>query len=207
MSSLLPAKKPLSLNSCKQSIIPMLDRVIKVLTSLKLTVACLGLGVILIFIGTLAQVDEGLYQAQARYFRSWLVLRPLNWPIVFPGGYLLGSVLLANLFAAHAKRSELTRKKAGLFMIHIGIILLLLGQLLTDMLSRESAMWLVEGQSKNYSESFHENELAVVDTSDPESDSVVSIPEAMLARRKEIPVTQTPFTLRVKNYWVNSVLS
>ena len=185
----------------------MLDRLVKFFTSLRLTVACLGFAVVLVFIGTLAQVDEGLYQAQARYFKSWWILRPLNWPIIFPGGYLLGTVLLVNLLAAHAKRFQLTRKKTGIFMIHAGIILLLLGQLLTDVLSRESAMRLTEGESRNYSEDFQRNELALVDTSDPQTDSVISVPERLLATRKEFPVPQTPFTVRVKNYWPNSMLS
>ena len=185
----------------------MLAKAIKLFTSMRLTVVCLGLGVLLVFIGTLAQVDEGLYQAQSRYFRSWLITRPLNLPIIFPGGYLLGLVLMVNLVAAHAKRFQLTRKKTGLFMIHIGIVLLLLGQLLTDMLSRESAMRLTEGQSKNYSESFQANELALVDSSDPQNDTVISIPDALLAEKKEVRVPQTSFTLRVKNYWPNAMLS
>src|ERR1043166_1037301 len=100
----------------------MLDRILKIFTSMRLTVVCLGLGVVLVFIGTLAQVDEGLYQAQARYFKSWIISRPLDLPIIFPGGYLLGLVLMVNLLAAHAKRFQLSRKKIGLFMIHIGIV-------------------------------------------------------------------------------------
>src|SRR5205814_568782 len=103
-----------------------------------------------------AQVDEGLYQAQTRYFKSFLIYwsphgSHLKIP-VFPGGYLLGTVLLANLIAAHISRFKLTRKKAGILMIHSGVILLLLGQLLTDMLSTESAMRLAEGESKNFSQ-------------------------------------------------------
>src|SRR5438045_3575588 len=129
-----------SSNSSKPFIILMLVKVLKVFTSLRLTVVCLALATILVFIGTLAQVDEGLYQAQARYFKSWWIARPLNWPIGYPGGYLLGTVLLLNLLSAHAARFKLTRKKAGLFMIHGGIILMLMGQLLTDVLSRESAL-------------------------------------------------------------------
>jgi len=71
--------------------------------------------VVLVFVGTLAQVDEGLYQAQARYFKSWLVVRPLNLPIIFPGGYLLGVILMVNLLAAHAARFQLTRRRPGCF--------------------------------------------------------------------------------------------
>ena len=45
----------------------------KILTSLRLTVLLLGFGIILVWVGTVAQADEGLYQAQARYFKHWFV--------------------------------------------------------------------------------------------------------------------------------------
>src|SRR5262245_60499101 len=134
----------------------MLDRFFKLLTSLKLTVVLLGFAIILVFIGTLAQVDEGLYPAQTRYFKSFLIFwspKGANWSIpVFPGGYLIGTVLLANLLAAHVTRFKFTSKKIGILTIHAGIILLLIGQLLTDVLSSESAMQIAEGESKNYSQ-------------------------------------------------------
>src|SRR5262245_38044449 len=139
----------------------MVDRIIKFFTSLKLTVVLLLFGVLLVFVGTLAQVNEGLYQAQARYFKSWFILVVTlggkNIPIPLPGGYLLGTLLLLNLLAAHLKRFQLTWKKAGIHLIHGGLILLLLGQLLTDALSTESALRFEEGESKNYSEDFRAN--------------------------------------------------
>ena len=45
------------------------------LTSLKLAVVLLGLSALLVFLGTLAQVHEGLYLAQERWFKSWWILR------------------------------------------------------------------------------------------------------------------------------------
>ena len=79
----------------------MVERIVKLFNSLKLTVVLLSVGLLLVFIGTLAQVHEGLYQAQARYFKSWLVSSPTIFgkvvPIILPGGYLLGTLLLINL--------------------------------------------------------------------------------------------------------------
>ena len=174
----------------------MLERLFKILSSLKLTVVCLGIAIVLVFIGTLAQVDEGLYQAQTRYFRSFLIYWSppgAHWKIpVFPGGYLLGTVLLANLLAAHLSRFKLTRKKLGIHLIHGGLILLLLGQLLTDALSTESAMRLAEGEARNYSQDFRENELVLVDTTDPEHDRVTSIPETLVAKKQEIAPANLP---------------
>src|SRR5690348_3108354 len=98
--------------------------ILKFFSSLRLTVVCLSLALGLVFIGTLAQVDEGLYAAQNRWFRSLIVtnahIGSFKLPI-FPGGYLLGGVLLINLLAAHATRFKFSKKKIGIFIIHAGI--------------------------------------------------------------------------------------
>ena len=62
-----------------------------------------GVGVVLVFLGTLAQVDLGLYKAQNEFFRSFFIYWGPggSWRIpVFPGGYLVGGVLLLNLVAS-----------------------------------------------------------------------------------------------------------
>ena len=51
----------------------MFNRVFKFFSSLRLTVTLLAFGILLVFVGTVAQADEGLYQAQARYFKHWFV--------------------------------------------------------------------------------------------------------------------------------------
>lgn len=185
----------------------MVDRIFKFFSSLRLTVTLLCFALILVFVGTLAQVHEGLFQAQTRYFKSWFIWQPTigdhSWPIALPGGYLIGTLLLINLFAAHIKRFQFTTKKLGIQLIHGGLILLLLGQLLTDMLSRESSMRLFEGSSSNYSEDFRKNELVMTDTSDPKSDLVVSIPEYYLTTKDEIRDGALPVTLKVRDYWPN----
>ena len=42
--------------------------------SLRLTVVCLIAAMVLVFVGTLAQVDQGLYDAQKKYFRSYFLV-------------------------------------------------------------------------------------------------------------------------------------
>src|SRR5258708_37317882 len=100
----------------------VINRIINFFTSLRLTVALLCLGLLLVFFGTLAQVDLGLYKAQNEFFRSFFVYwgpKTANWKIpVFPGGYFIGGILLINLIAAHIKRFSLSKKKIGIFMIH-----------------------------------------------------------------------------------------
>jgi hypothetical protein len=189
----------------------MLDKFIDFWSSLRLTVVCLVLGLILVFAGTIAQVELGLYKAQNDYFRSFFVFwspqgSGLKIP-VFPGGYLVGGVLLINLISAHVKRFVVKRDKAGIWLVHVGLILLLVGQLATDVLSRESAMQLFEGETKNYSEDFRGNELVIIDQTRPDYDEVHAIPEHVLEKNREVKDPQLPFSVRVKKRWANASLA
>lgn len=182
---------------------------IKFLTSLRLTVVCLIFAILLVFFGTLAQVNEGLYQAQARWFRSffiWWGPSGASWKLpVFPGGYLVGGVLLINLIAAHINRFQIGWKKLGIHVTHGGIILLLVGQLATDLLSHETQMRFLEGETRTYSESALRNELVfATDASRPGEEEVVSIPESLLKTQKEIRHEKLPFVVRVNQYHPNA---
>ena len=187
-----------------------MNRLVQILFSVRLTVTLLALAMVLVFVGTLAQVEQGLYQAQARYFKSFFVYWAPGggqWRIpVFPGGYLVGTLMILNLIAVGSRRLWPVRGKFGLLLVHAGLILLLLGQLITDMLSVESAMRLSEGETKSYSEDFHASELVVVDTTDPASDQVVSLPERLVRRGGEVAVPTTPFTLVISEAWVHADL-
>src|SRR5437588_9228192 len=175
----------------------MLRKLIDLLTSLKLTIACLAAAMVLIFAGTIAQVHLGIYEAQQRFFQSLFVWWPpegrgFRIPI-FPGGHLIGAVLLINLIAAHAKRFRLVWRKLGIHLTHAGLIIMLAGGLFTDLFAVESHMRLSTGDTKNYSEDPRRMELAVIDTSNPEYDQVTAIPEAVLRRGGTIKHNTLPF--------------
>jgi hypothetical protein len=189
----------------------MLNRFVSFFTSLRLTVVCLCLAILLVFVGTLKQVHLGLYTVQSEFFRSFLIFwtpSGTTWHIpVFPGGWLIGMVLLMNLLAAHIKRFKLERRKIGILLIHGGLILLLVGQFVTEIFQVESQMRLEVGQTKNYSEDSRKNELAVIDVTDAKSDHVVVIPESIVAKGGEIRTPQLPFALRVEKFFPNSVVT
>lgn len=206
----------------------------KPLASLRLTLALLFLSLILVFLGTMAQEPLGLYLAQDRFFQSAFVdyasmvaalkkslqmihvyLPPSTaadvtraaYIPVFPGGYLLGGFLLVNLLAAHFTRFHFTRKKAGIILVHAGIVLLLVGQLFTDVLSRESAMRLQEGETKSFSESDRRVELAVIDGSQPDLDRVVVVPDSLLQTGASLAPKELPFRLEIVRYYPNSIVT
>jgi hypothetical protein len=189
----------------------MLKALFKLFSSLKLTVTCLALGCILVFWGTLAQVHLGLFKAQNEFFRSFLIYwQPAGASFqipIFPGGYLIGTVLLINLMAAHLRYYQPGKRKIGIALIHLGVVLLLVGQMLTDFLARESALHLRIGETKNYSEADRAYELAVIDTTDKDSDKVVAIPCSVLVRRGTVGNSEMPFTVRARSFYANSELT
>ncbi|PYK63688.1 MAG: ResB protein required for cytochrome C biosynthesis [Verrucomicrobia bacterium] len=186
----------------------MFDRLFRFFTSLRLTVVLLAFGIVLVFVGTVAQADEGLYNAQARYFKHWFVRGITMFghriPIGLPGGYLIGTLLLINLVAAHIKRFQLTTKKIGIQLTHAGVILLLVGQLTTDLFSRETQIRFSEGQTRSYAESGMNYELAFITDADADTEEVVAIPARLLAKGAELKHEKLPFTVHVKYCWLNS---
>jgi ResB-like family len=188
----------------------MWHRFVDLLTSLKLTIICLGAAMVLIFAGTLAQVHVGIHEAQQRYFQSFFVWWPpdsrgLGIP-VFPGGHLIGAVLLVNLVAAHARRFRWAWRKLGIHLTHAGLIIMLAGGLFTDLFAVESHMRLGVGDTKNYSEHARRRELAVIDTTDNGSDQVTAIPDNILRQSRAIDHWSLPFRIVVRSFYQNSSL-
>jgi hypothetical protein len=189
---------------------PFLKSFLRFFTSLRLTVALLILSMIIVFIATLDQVNLGVWAVQTKYFRSLFVMARLpgtDFPVpVFPGGYLIGGLLLLNLAAAHTYRFRLTWSKSGLWLTHFGLILLLLGELFTGLWQQESLMRLDQGETKAYSESYLQTELAVIDTTDAKFDDIVAIPTAVLESTGVIQHPKLPFTIRPVLFYPNSNL-
>ena len=176
--------------------------------SLRLTVVLLLLSIILILVATLDQVNLGIWVVQAKYFNTFIVY----WPVgsvslaVFPGGYTLGGLLLVNLVAAHIYRFTFSWRKVGIWLAHTGLVLLLVGQLLTGLWQDEYQMRLDTGETKNYSESYRNVELAITDLTDPQFDDVVAIPEGALARKTSVQHPKLPFRVTVQTYLPNASL-
>lgn len=183
-------------------------------SSLRLTVYLLGFSVVLVFFGTLDQVNYGIYEAQRRYFQSLIAFwqYPAQWPggerigflvIPMPGGYLLGGMIFLNLIFAHFRYFKARISNLGIIMIHSGLMLLLVGQGITDIVQKDYSMWIDEGGSANYAESFHYNELAVVETGDPDKDTVYSVPEKLISNGSEFAFDGLPFKIEVLQHFEN----
>lgn len=122
-----------------------LYELLSALASLRLTVALFAFSIFLVFAGTLAQVDHGVWDVVNRsYFRVWFAwiefqaferliqmfakgaVLNLRGGFYFPGGLTLGSLLMLNLVAAHSVRFKIaasgTRLWTGLACIAAGAV-------------------------------------------------------------------------------------
>ena len=96
---------------------------LKALASLRITVICLLLLFILTFWGTIAQVENGLYASQERYFSSFFFLAMGFFP--FPGAQLVLWVLGINLICGLFNKKLYGWRQIGVIIVHYGLILFL----------------------------------------------------------------------------------
>lgn len=129
------------------------------LSSLKITVVCLLLLIILTFWGTVAQVEHGLYTSQLRYFNSFYFLALKFIP--FPGGQLVLWILFVNLVAAALTRMKFAWSRFGYILAHVGVLLFFVSAFVTLHFSQESQLTLREGQASNVSSAYGDWELAL----------------------------------------------
>lgn len=212
------AAQPVTLRS-------VLRKLFSPLASLRLTVTLLTLSMFLVFYGTMAQIESGIWTVVDEYFWSVWVWVPAqlsvkfaqiffglspsisvdsSWGFPLPGGFTIGWLLLINLIAAHATRFKFTWKRAGITMIHSGLILMILGEFITRQYAVEGSMQIEEGQSSNYVFDQRQAEFAVIDGSGVENDEVTVIPQSLLGTGKIIKDAALPFDVVVREFLVNS---
>ncbi len=199
--------------------------VLKPIASLQLTVTLFSMSLVLVFFGTLAQMNNGIWTVVDQYFWSkfvWieldLVLKflqvffwfPKTWTlpsyvaIPFPAGQLIGFAMLTNLIAAHLVRFRLTWKRSGVMIIHAGLILLFVGEAITRMKQVEQSMVIDEGQTVHFAENSRKYEFSFEDKSAKEHDTVVVVPEARVHIGERFSDPQLPVDLLILSYYKNS---
>lgn len=137
----IPAK-PLAGATTDWSPLDLVTSCMKGIASLKLTVALFAFGIVVIFIGTLAQTEADIWQVVRDYFHAWIMwvdvnllfpksffpkMPHLNFPLIpMPGGLTVGILMVLNLVAAHGWRFKVqaggVRLLAGLAVILAGLV-------------------------------------------------------------------------------------
>lgn len=113
---------------------------------------------ILLIAGTVAQKEMGLYAAQHMFFSSWIL-----WlgPLPLPGTYTTLSFISIALLLKFFAYSPWKRSQAGIIITHLGVLVLMVGGLLTALTQKEGFIALHEGQSTNLISDYHQRILKI----------------------------------------------
>ena len=203
------------------------SQILELLGSMKLAVVLLMLLAVLTWLGTLAQMDKGLFEVQREYFESWFLIAdlPLSFwgeplftlKIPLPGAYPVMGLLFVNLMVGGMLRMRWQMRNAGILIVHVGIALLLIAGFVKLEFSYAGHLALYEapegveqvGQRVHQSStfvSFHDHELALLEDA---GDSIIErlVPEAQLLAARDGTVTLRadglPFTVQV-HHWLDN---
>lgn len=179
----------------------IIPKILKQAASLKLTVICLLFLVVLVFWGTVYQADNGLYQAQQKFFYSWFFLAFGFIPI--PGTVLIIFTLTINLIASVFFRIGFRLSNIGNFITHTGLIILFLGGGLTFFFSVESSLGMMEGEINNKSYSRNLWELALWEQTDGK-DLTYAIDAKGLSPEKKISFDDIGIDISIIDNFSNS---
>ena len=182
---------------------------------LRITVTLFALAMVIVFWGTISQVDNGLWTVVQKYFRSFFVWVPLRVVLFnqieengvvlpFPGGWAIGLAMLINLLAAHAVRFKLAWNRGGVIIIHLGIIVIMVSEFITGTYAVEGQMLIQIGTSVNQVIHPGTAEFVVIHTKDAKTDEVISVPRKYLKPGAVIDDPRLPFVMQITQYMVNS---
>jgi len=175
--------------------------VVRLLIDLRVTVVCLALLFVLTFLGTMHQIDNGIYSAQKKYFESFFTLAAGFVPL--PGAQLVLWVLVVNLAAATIYRFVYKVRRIGILIIHGGLFALFFGMFFTQYFAQESFLSLLEGEGGNVTTDYFDWEVAMWDPAG-EARRVAAVDAGALAAGNAVSISRYGVELRPQRYFANA---
>ena len=148
---------------------------------------------VLLVLGTVAQRYIGLYESQKLFFGSfilWVGVLPL------PGAYATIGVIALGLLAKITLRFKLNKKSIGVLITHASALLLLVGGLVTAIMSEEGYIVLGENEVSNIISDYHARELVIKKN----NQDIAIITGNQLYKDNIISDRNVPFSLKIINY-------
>ena len=165
--------------------------------------------IVIVFFGTIAQKDVGLYASQVKYFSSYYFLFAGFLPL--PGGRITIIIMTVNLASSLFKKNLWKMKKLGIIIVHIGGLLLLIGGGITAKFSAEGNMVIGEGERSDHVDDYHDMELAFVNTSLQDSLEYTIFDAPLLGEGKRIKYDKLGIQIdiidHIKNVRIESRIS
>jgi hypothetical protein len=190
-------------------------RVFEFFSGFGLATVLLTLLLLLTWLGTLEQVENGLFLTAKKYFDSnaFFLVPELNGkrlPIVLPGVYWVSALLFINLFLGGIVRMRKGWRVAGVLISHCGILFMLVGAFVTHRWEVRGNMAISEGQTSNVAEHYFDYVIELTEVRDGKLvEPVHVIGEQHLAdlepsERRMLRLSNLPFDLEVMGYMRNA---
>jgi len=124
---------------------PLWLRIYNFFSGYTLAVILLTILLVLTYLGTMAQVEMGLYDASEKYFESFFLVDNFGpIPVVLPGVYLVSVLLSLNLLLGAIIRARKSWKRPGMLIAHGGILYILFAGFVAFHYTEEGSMILYE---------------------------------------------------------------
>ncbi len=174
---------------------------------------------LLTWLATLEQIDNGLYPTLNKYFSwksPWLIpdmtpeINGKKLPFILPGGYYVCAVLLLNMILGGIIRIRKGWKQAGNLISHFGIVFMLIGGGVAHHFSERGNMAVYEGESSNTAEAYNEWVVEVAEVKDDTYEEIHVIRGEWLTGLKAgkprvFDFKGVPFSLEISGYLVNAI--
>ena len=209
---------------------PLFARIYKFLCSFGLATVLLILLLVITFLGTLEQVEHGLFNSQAKYFDSMIIwsidmgaclramsipAKDFDLPVILPGGYLVMFVFGLNLLLGGLLRIRKNPRTIGVVIAHFSMLFMLIAGAVSFSFKKDGNLALIEGQTGDEFQSFH-NRVVEIEQVDPaptdgKREALVIhdkafadlVPDSNGGKARTFTHPSLPFELVLKNYQPN----
>ena len=164
---------------------------------------------ILTFLGTIEQVNQGLFEVQKKYFESIVVVQwvgPI--PIPLPGVYLLMVLFTINLVAGGIVRMRKHKNTIGNLITHAGMLVMIAAAFVNYSFAKEGHMTLAENEQSSEFVSYYLWEIAIAQPEEGKVSHEMVIPNEAFAslkpgESKTFQSASLPFDLTVSSFYRN----
>ncbi|MBC7980011.1 MAG: cytochrome c biogenesis protein ResB, partial [Armatimonadetes bacterium] len=193
---------------------PWYRKIYDFLSGFHLATTSLILLMILTWLATLEQVDNGLYPTLNKYF-SWKALylipeiKGKMVPIILPGGYYVSALLLVNMILGGIIRIRKGWRQFGNLVSHFGIVFMLLAGGVAHHFSERGNMAVGEGESSDTAEDYFEYVVEVAEVKEGRQGEIHVIRGKFLkdltgGKSRSFEFKGLPFSLEISGYLRNA---
>ena len=158
--------------------------------------------VVLVVIGTIAQKYFGLQASLEKYFSAWFI-QPMDMPLYLPSGRLIMAIITLSLTAKLIMGSKWKIKMIGINITHVGVLLLMIGGIVTAFTTTEGNIAIQEGEKSSTFKDFHQLEIAVTDRSPAEHDEITAFTDGFFSNQETFSDEKVPLTFKVIHFYKN----